>query len=89
MNYERTKIPDMNCYVGPVNSWKALGVAIVRQAMLDFSKYSLECAHPETASSDALKLKRSAEAFLKSPKCEFYSGLDGPTLLRKMKEGKL
>lgn len=88
-NTERMKCPDMNCYVGPVNSWKALGIAIVRQAIIDYSKYNLACAHPDTATSDALKHKRSAEAFLKSPKCEFYSGLDGPTLLRKMKEGKL
>lgn len=89
MNSERMKIYDMNCYVGPVNSWKSLGMAIVRQAMIDYTKYSLDCAHPETATSDALKNKRSAEAFLKSSRCEFYSGLDGPTLLRKMKEGKL
>lgn len=79
----------MNCYVGPVNSWKSLGIAIVKQAILDWSKCNLECAHPETISRKSLNCKNSAETFLKSPKCEFYSGLDGPTILRKLKEGTL
>lgn len=56
-NTERMKRPDMNCYVGPVNSWKALGVAIVRQAIIDYSKYNLACPDSETASKEALKQK--------------------------------
>lgn len=88
-NRERMKSPDMSGYVGPINCWKALGIAIVKQAVSDYSKYSLICMHPKTASAEALKHKRSAESFLRSPKCEFYSGLDGQMLLRKLKEGKL
>ena len=84
---QRLKRADMNCYVGPVNNWKSLGIAIVRQAVLDWHESSAALRKPATASHEMLELKRDAEHFLNSPWCEFYSGLDGKTILRKLKEG--
>lgn len=87
---KRMKSPDGNVYLGPVNSWKALGIAIVRQAIIDWHDASLRLTNPGDASSKTLlENKRSAEHFLSSPTCEFYSGLDGKTILRKMKAGEI
>ena len=76
-------------YLGPDDRWKCLGIAIVKQAIIDWQEATLRLARPETASHEMLMQKRSAEAFLRSQTCEFYSGCDGLTLLRKMKEGGL
>ena len=85
----RVKQPDAT-YLGPVNSWKALGIAIVRQAIVDWHESTLRLSKVGDASAKLLmENKRSAEHFLASPKVEFYSGLDGPTLLRKMKAGDI
>lgn len=74
-------------YLGPEDRWKALGYAIVKQAILDWREASLKLANPWTASSDMNTQRNSAERFLNSQLVEFYSGLDGKTLLRKMKAG--
>ena len=71
MDKIRMKQLDGIGYLGPDDCWKALGICIVRQAILDWNE----------------AVKRSAEHFLSSSACEFYSGLDGPTLLRKLKAG--
>ena len=76
-------------YVGPVECWKTFGIAIVRQTIVDWRYAVLQLAHPEGQSRKLLKLKNSCEAFLKSPKCEWYSGLDGKTILRKLKAGEI
>ena len=86
----RIKQPDAS-YVGPVNCWKALGIGIVRQAIIDWRECKLRLSSPISANDTQIMRARmaSAEHFLHSHWPEFYSGLDGPTLLRKMKEGKL
>ena len=75
--------------VGTDTRWKMLGMAIVKQAILDWKESVLALSRPETASPEWLALKRDAEEFLNSSWCEFYSNLDGKTLLRKMKEGRI
>ena len=82
----RSKLPDA-AYLGPVNSWKALGIAIVRQAALDYYETRLKLTNPITATQKTKELHDEAVGFLRSTEVEFYSGLDGPTLLRKLKEG--
>lgn len=74
-------------YLGPEERWRMLGVAIVKQAVLDWKESSIRLAHPETATKEMSEQKRSAEHFLSSDDCELYSGLDGRTMLRKMKAG--
>ena len=76
-------------YVGPVNAWKSLGIGIVKQAIIDWHVSKLKIARPETATKEYNEMFRSAEKFLRSTWVEFYSGLDGPTILRKLKEGIL
>lgn len=76
-------------YLGPDVRWKALGYAIVKQAIQDWREASLKLADPCTASYEMNKQKNSAEHFLRSPMVELYSGLDGKTILRKMKAGIL
>ena len=76
-------------YVGPKNSWKSLGVEIVKQAIIDWHVSKIKLARPETASKEYSELFRSAESFLRSSWVEFYSGLDGPTILRKLRDGVL
>lgn len=71
-------------FLGPEERWKALGVAVVRQAIWDWKEAVTKLSKKENAEMDGQK--RSAEHFLSSGLCEFYSGLDGKTLLRKMKE---
>lgn len=83
----RNKRPDGNLYVGPENGWKELGVNIVRQAIIDWREATLALSNVSTMSKKMLEQKNSAEHFLSSPLCEFYSGLDGKTLLRKLKDG--
>jgi len=76
-------------YVGPVNCWKALGIAIVKQTIIDWRSSVLVLSKPVKKSRAMLQQKNSCESFLKSSLCEFYSGLDGKTLLRKLKSGEL
>ena len=81
-----TKIMDPVSFLGPEERWRVLGVAIVKQAVMDWREASLRLAKPETATKNMKELKDSAEHFLSSNNCELYSGLDGKTLLRKLKE---
>lgn len=79
--------PNISGYLGPEERWKMLGISIVAQAVFDWKEAVMKLSKPETASHEMVVQKRSAEMFLRSSKCEFYSGLDGKTLLRKLKEG--
>lgn len=83
------KQPILLNYLGPEDRWRALGVAIVKQAVVDWQESKLLLANPVTSSKAASDQKRSAEHFLSSSLCEFYSGLDGKTIMRKLKEKKL
>ena len=47
----------------------------------------MKLSTPETATFEMNNQKNSAEYFLRSNLVELYSGLDGKTLLRKMKAG--
>lgn len=80
---------DSTEYLGPVNSWKALGFAVVHQAVLDWREAKLQMSNIATVSHAAYEKLKSAEDFFLSPMCDFYSGLDGKTILRKLKEGVL
>ena len=86
---KRKKTADPVFYLGPESRWKMLGVAIVKQAVFDWKNASMKLARPDTASQEMLKLKRESEKWLMSPWCEFYSDLDGKTLVRKLKAGEL
>ena len=79
----------MCSYVGPEYSWKLLGAAIVKQAVIDWKEATMLLSKPDTMSAEQLKRLRSAENFLRSPQVEFYSQCDGPTLLRKLKDGEI
>jgi len=83
----RHKVNDPAEFLGPEDRWKALGVAVVKQAILDWREATMKLAKPDTATKEMNEQKNSAEHFLRSPLVEFYSGLDGKTLLRKLKEG--
>lgn len=83
------KVMDPVFYAGPETRWKMLGVAIVKQAVMDWKESTMKLAKPETASHEMLKLKRESEKWLESPWVEFYSDLDGRTLVRKLKAGDI
>ena len=85
--FMKMKVNTEDNFIGPVNCWKALAIGIVQQAVIDWRRASLALANPETATHEMNELKNSAEYFFRSPYCEFLSGLDGKTLLRKLKEG--
>lgn len=83
---------DSNNYLGPDTPWKLLGISITKQAVIDWRDATLRLARPTISSNSAReynRIKLSAEHFLSSQLCEFYSGLDGPTLLRKLKRGDI
>ena len=84
-------VVDSNSYLGPDTPWKLLGISIVKQAVIDWRESTLRLAKPLKSNSarDYRRIKLSAEHFLSSHLCEFYSGLDGPTLLRKLKKGDI
>ena len=82
-----TRMLDPVCYLGPEDRWKALGLAIVKQAVVDWREAEMKLSSPETATFEINNQKNSAEHFLRSNLVELYSGLDGKTLLRKMKAG--
>lgn len=79
----------MCSYVGPEYSWKLLGAAIVKQAVIDWKESKMLLSKPDTMTAERLKLFRESERFLRSPQVEFYSQCDGPTLLRKLKDGEI
>ena len=83
---KRSKVFDPLPYIGPEERWKLLGAPIVRQSIIDWKTAAnrLQNVKDDRAT---LKEKRSIESFISSPICEFYSGCDGKTLLRKMKDG--
>ena len=76
-------------YLGPEDRWKALGIAIVKQAVIDWREATLKLAKPDTASREMKEQQNSASHFLSSQLVELYSGLDGKTLLRKLKAGEM
>lgn len=76
-------------FLGPEERWRALGVAVVRQAVWDWKEAVVKLNNPKTiprVTREMDEQKRSAEHFISSPLCEFYSGLNGKMLLRKIKE---
>lgn len=83
-----TRMPDPVSYLGPDERWRALGAAVVKQAVFDWKEAIDKLSKPitEKKEKEMSKQKRSAERFISSNMCEFYSGLDGKTLLRKLKE---
>lgn len=83
-----TRMPDPVCYLGPEERWRVLGAAIVKQAVFDWKEAIDNLSKPitEKKEKEMSKQKRSAERFISSNMCEFYSGLNGKTLLRKLKE---
>lgn len=83
-----TRMPDPVCYLGPEERWRVLGAAIVKQAVFDWKEAIDKLSKPitEKKEKEMSKQKRSAERFISSNMCEFYSGLNGKTLLRKLKE---
>lgn len=68
--------------------YATLGVAVVKQSLLDWRKAKMDIAHCHRVAEARQDIK-DVEKFLASPLPEFYSGLDGTTLLRKMREGIL
>ena len=86
---KRNKVMDFCYYLGPETRWKMLAVAIVKQAVFDWKDATMKLAKPETATKEELKKKREAEQRLLSPWCEYYSALDGRTLVRKLKAGDI
>ena len=89
MSQKRVKTQLLDSYVGPVNCWKSLGIAITKQAVIDWSTATKKLSASGSKSREDLALKNSCESFLSSSRCEWYSGLDGKTLLRKLKSGEL
>lgn len=89
MSQKRIKTQLLDSYVGPVNCWKSLGIAITKQAVIDWSAATRKLSASGSKSREVLALKNSCESFLLSSRCEWYSGLDGKTLLRKLKSGEL
>ena len=89
MSQKRVKTQLLDSYVGPVNCWKSLGIAITKQAVIDWSAATKKLSASGNKSHKDLELKKSCESFLSSSRCEWYSGLDGKTLLRKLKSGEL
>lgn len=89
MSQKRIKTQPLDSYVGPVNCWKSLGIAITKQAIIDWSAATRKLSVSGSKSREVLALKNSCESFLSSSRCEWYSGLDGKTLLRKLKSGEL
>ena len=83
-----TRMPDPVCYLGPEERWRVLGTAIVKQAVFDWKEAIDKLSKPitEKKQKEMSEQKRSAERFIASNMCEFYSGLNGKTLLRKLKE---
>ena len=74
---------NFDIYVGPVNNWKSLGIAVTKQAITDWHK------SVGKKSKQAVELYQSCIEFFESSVCEWYSGLDGKTLLRKLNDGIL
>ena len=83
-----TRMPDPVCYLGPDERWRALGAAVVKQAVFDWKEAVDKLKEPITGHKEIeiSKQKKSAEHFISSYMCEFYCGLDGKALLRKLKE---
>lgn len=83
-----TRMPDPVGFLGPEERWRVLGAAIVKQAVFDWKEAIDKLSKPitEKKEKEMSKQKRSAERFISSNMCEFYSGLNGKTLLRKLKE---
>ena len=76
-------------YVGVENAWKTLGVAVVSQAVWDWRYYRMKLTKPSKMSREYMKEFRSCEKFLSSPYPEWYANVDGPTILKKLKEGRM
>ncbi len=79
----------VDCYLQSESDrcYAELGTAVVKQAILDWRISYLKLAkrrHYKT-----LENFKDANDFLMGPLPEFYAGVDGPTLIRKMKEGLL
>ena len=81
-----TRMPDPVYFLGPEERWRVFGAAIVKQACFDWKEAAERLKKPETSTKEMSEQKKSAEHFLRSPLCEMYSGLDGKTLLRKIKD---
>ena len=83
-----TRMPDPVGFLGPEERWRVLGAAIVKQAVFDWKEAVDKLSKPiaEKKEKEMSKQKRSAERFISSNMCEFYSGCDGKTLIKKMKE---
>ena len=83
-----TRMPDPVGFLGPEERWRVLGAAIVKQAVFDWKEAVDKLSKPITEKKEIemSKQKKSAERFISSNMCEFYSGLNGKTLLRKLKE---
>lgn len=78
------RIKEQDTYLGVDEGWRILGASIVKQAAIDWHD-----AYKRLQKSDSNEMaaqKRSAESFLLSETCEFYSGMDGRSLIRRMKE---
>ena len=87
---KRIKVSDpIPGYLGPEERWKALGVGVVKQAVLDWHFAVDKQKHQKTDTFEMKELRKDAENFLRSNLCELYSGLDGRTLLIKLNTGVL
>lgn len=75
--------------IGPDTGWKLLGIAVVAQAVQDWRLVNDTIKKNGDTSAQKIKLKREAEKFLRSPLCDFYSNLDGKTILRKLQCGAI
>ena len=82
-----TRMPDPVGFLGPEERWRVLGAAVVKQAVFDWKEAVDKLSKPITAKKvkKMQAQKNSSEHFLVSQLCEFYSGLDGKTLLKKLK----
>lgn len=56
-------VVDVMGYVGPINNWKALGVAIVCQAIYDWKDVVSQISKHGDATKVMLKKKNEAEHF--------------------------
>lgn len=87
----RSKYKDVHPlkWLDPEERWMALGVAIVKQAVVDWKEADRIKKKTGDIPRDVLREKNSAQRFLASNTCEFYCGVEGSAILRMLKGGAL
>ena len=70
-------------------AWADLGYAVVEQAVRDWQLASIRLSKPSNDSLQYNKLKKECEWFFGTHLPELYAGMDGKSLLRRMRGIKL